>query len=108
MIETADDLAEFFLTEDFAVDCLLTGPSGYSKTIAVILNTTSDPVALYETNVEAPTPHFICRAVDLVDLQRRQLKQHHATIESITYELERVADDQDGKLCVVYLKKPYA
>jgi hypothetical protein len=104
-IETAEDrLLTFFGTEDFAVECLIQGPGG-PQTIPVILNAISDPVTLYDTNVEAPNAHFIARVEDLAVVDRRQLRSYTATIEGLSYGLERLTDDMDGKIVTVYLKK---
>lgn len=107
-IETAADRLEFFQTADFAVDCLLSGPAGFTATIPVIQNTTTDPVSLYETNIEAPSENFSCRVEDLAGVDRRLVKQYTATIPAVggvTYHLERIADDQDGLIANVDLKK---
>jgi hypothetical protein len=105
MIETSDDRLLFFETEDFAVECELTGPAGFSQVIAVILNAMSDPVTLYETNLEVPNVHFIARHEDLAGVNRRQLRQYRATIAGVTYEFERITDDFDGLIVTAYLKK---
>lgn len=103
-IESATDRSQFFDVVDFAVNCAISGP-GYSKVLPVILNAISDQVPLYDTNVEAPRPHFICRAEELADFPRHLIKQFSAVIEGVTYKLERVTDDQDGLILTVYLKK---
>jgi hypothetical protein len=106
MIETADDRLEFFeIDEGFAVECSLSGPDGFTATIPVILNAVTNPVSLYETDVEAAAVHFICRLEDLAGVDLRFVKQYTATIDGVTYQLQRVADDQDGKIPTVYLKK---
>lgn len=106
MIETAVDRLEFFSTADFAVDCFLSGPAGFTATIPVIQNATTDPVSLYDsTNIEAPSENFICRLEDLAGVERRLVKQYTATIGPTTYQLERIANDQDGLIATVYLKK---
>ena len=104
MLETATDRLEFFNTRDFAVDCLLVGPPDYSKTIQVIFNAISDPITLYDTNIETARPHFFCLAEQIADLNRRLIKQFTATLNGKTYELERLTDDQDGLIVTAYLK----
>jgi hypothetical protein len=107
-IETAADRLEFFELEidnGHAVDCSLSGPDDFTATIPVIMNAVTNPVSLYETDVEAAAPNFICRVEDLAGVVRRQVKQYTAIIEGVTYQLQRVADDQDGKIPTVYLKK---
>ena len=98
MIESAADRLEFFeLGEGFAVECSLSGPNGFTATIPVILNAITDPVSLYETDVEAAAAHFICRVEDLAGVDRRQVKAYTASIDGVSYQLQRIADDQDGK-----------
>lgn len=105
-LETAADRLEFFeVDEGFAVQCSLNGPDGFTATIPVILNAITDPVSLYETNVEAASAHFVCRVEDLAGVDRRRVKQYTAGIDGVTYQIERIADDQDGKIPTVYLKK---
>jgi hypothetical protein len=105
MLETAADRREFFSTDDFAVDCIVLGPAGYAKTIAVIFNPISDPVTIYDSNIEAPNVSFICLAADLADLPRRQIRGCTATINGVAYEFQGISDDQDGYLLTVNLKK---
>jgi hypothetical protein len=104
LIESAADRLEFFDTDDFAVNCALVGPD-YTKTIAVIMNAVSEAVTIYDTNIEAPQPHFLCLVEQINDLNRRLVKQFTATIEGVSYQLERISDDQDGLIATVYLKK---
>jgi hypothetical protein len=65
----------------------------------------SDAITLYDTNIETPHHHFLCRAEDLAGLQRGLMKQYAATIAGVTYKIERITDDQDGNTLTVYLKK---
>jgi hypothetical protein len=104
-IETADDRREFFNTADFAVECLINGPAGFSATIPVNRDATTDPVGLYETNVEAPHESFTCRVEELAGVDRKLVKQYTATIGPTTYRIERIANDQDGLIATVELKK---
>lgn len=104
-IETPTDRLAFFETKDFADDCLLTGPAGYRKTFPVILNAITDPVVIYDTNIEAPARNFICRLDDVADVDRRVTKQMRAEILGIQYQIERLVEDQDGNIVVAYLKK---
>src|SRR6185295_3586609 len=102
-LETPDDLATFFDTEDFADTCVITGPDGFSRSLNVILNTGTEAVTLYETNVESPEPNFVCREIDLmtndvIDVRRGFI----ATVRSKEFTIERLAMDQNGT-ATVYL-----
>jgi hypothetical protein len=104
-IETADDrLITFFATEDFAVDCVLNGPGGYTTTIPVIMNTITDPATLFDTMIETPHANFSARFEDVAGVDEKKIKQYQATIEGTTYTLERLTRDQDGYIVTVYLK----
>jgi hypothetical protein len=102
MLETADDLkTTFFDTDDHAEQCVITGPNGFTRTLNVIFNPTTEQVTLYETNVEAPDPSFICREVDLmtgslVDVKRGMT----ATLRGVGFTIERIAMDQVGTATV--------
>jgi hypothetical protein len=104
-IETADDrLITFFGTEDFAVDCVLNGPGGYTATIPVIMNAITDPASVFDTVIEVPHANFIARLEDVAGVDEKKIKQYQATIEGTTYTLERLTRDQDGYIATVYLK----
>lgn len=97
-LETADELrTTFFDTDDFADECVITGPNSFSRTLNVILNTPTEPVTLYETNIESPEPSFVCREVDLmtngvVDVKRGMT----ATVRGLEFTIQRTAMDQAG------------
>jgi hypothetical protein len=100
-IESPDDLASFFETDDFAVECVITGPDDFEKTLNVILDAITEPVDMYgDTNVEVSNHHFICREADLVNVKRGMT----ATVEGRAYTIARIAVDQVG-VATVYLKK---
>lgn len=108
-LETPKDLATFFDTDDFADECVITGPEPdeesedeqFTRTLNVILNTETEAVTLYETNVESPSPSFLCREVDLmtagvVDVRRG----YGATVRGKAFTIERIAMDQAGTATV--------
>lgn len=99
-LKTAEDLAAFFDPEDFADECVITGPNAFTRTLNVILNTGTEPVTLYETNVEAPNPSFMCREDELVDVKRGMT----ATVRGKAYKIERIAFDQ-ADTATVYLSE---
>jgi len=102
LIETAEDLAAtFFDTDDFAEQCVITGSGGFTRTLNVIFNPTTEQVTLYDTNVESPDPSFICREADLmtagvVDVRRGMI----ATLRGVGLTIERIALDQVGTATV--------
>ena len=97
----AEDLSSFFDTDEFAVECVITGPGDVDRTLNVILDPVTEAVGLYgDTNVEASNHHFICREDDLVDVKRGMT----ATVEGRAYTIARIAVDQVG-IATVYLNK---
>jgi len=104
-IETADDrLQTFFQFRDFAIECVLSGPAGYTATILVIRNAISDPVTEFDTTIEAWHEHFIARVEDVAGVDESKIKQYTAALEGETFTLTRITHDHDGKLVTVYLK----
>jgi len=97
----AEDLSLFFDTDDFADECVITGPDDFEATINVILDAVTEPVGIYgDTNVEASNHHFICSEDDLVDVKRGMT----ATVQGKDYTIARIAVDQVG-VATVYLNK---
>ncbi len=95
----AEDLSTFFDVDDFADECVITGADDFEVTLNVILNTGTEQVGLYETNVEAPTPNFACATSDLVGVKRGMT----ATVRSKAYKVERLRQVEDGATSVVEL-----
>ena len=109
-IETDEDLDEFFDTEDFADECVITGANDFSRTLNGILNTGTEAVEFAGViNVEAPNPSFVCKESDLDGLGPFQeggpvKKGMTATVRDKSYKIERIANDQQG-VSTVYLSE---
>ena len=102
-----EDLAAFFDTDDFADECVITGPEveepavQFTRTLNVILNTDTEAVTLYDTNVESPSPSFHCREIDLMTAGVVDVKRGYtATVRGMEFTIERIAMDQAGTATV--------
>jgi hypothetical protein len=104
-IESAADRLIFFEPKEFADTCDLIDHLGARVTIAVIFDKVTDPVTLYETNIEAPNPSFTCRVEDLAFVIEKEIKTYRAELRGVSYKLEKIEDTQDGFISRVFLKK---
>lgn len=85
-----EDLDIYFDLDGFAVECLInTVPP---RTIKVIFNSPTESLGLYEANVEAAAPYLKCQSADIAGVKRGRT----ATINAVTYTIERVAHDGNG------------
>ena len=66
-IESADDLSDFFLTDDFGVVATYTAAGESAATINVLFDAPFDSVPLDtgEVNVESNTPTCLCQTTDV-------------------------------------------
>jgi len=110
-LETSEDILLFFDTDDFADECVITGPETdppedqFTRTLNVILNTETEAVTLYDTNVESPSPSFLCREVDLMTAGVVDVKRGYTvTVRGLEFTVERIAMDQAGT-ATVYLSE---
>lgn len=92
-VETPDDLAAFFSTDDFAVQANITDGDDFDIDINVIFDNSTEGVGLYsDTSVEAANPQFEAATVDLVGVKRGMV----VTIASKAYTVERIRKIGDG------------
>ena len=92
-VETPDDLAAFFSTDDFAVVANITDGADFDIEINVIFDNSTEGVGLYgDTSVEAANPQFEAITAELFGVKRGMV----VTIASKAYKVERIRKVGDG------------
>jgi hypothetical protein len=94
----AEDLSQFFDTRDFAVAATLHLAGGVTRAVDVIFNDPSQEVTVYDTAVEAGSPHMQCLKSDAAGLARG----NPVDVGGGTHTVVRIADDGTGVVTVYF------
>ncbi|HYY95280.1 MAG TPA: hypothetical protein VE713_12245 [Pyrinomonadaceae bacterium] len=85
-----EDLSRFF--EEFAVEAVFKRAGAPVATANVIFNDPSQPVTVYETEVEEPAPFLLAPAAALADV----LREDAVAVNGADYTVERIRPDGTG------------
>lgn len=109
--ESADELDEFFDTDDFATRGVITSDA-FTKTLNVIFDADTEEVSPFpETDIVAVKPSFICKNVDLADVEPGMTftmpdLEAHEDGYGKTYKLTpRIVSEGGPQTSRVYLKE---
>lgn len=99
----AEDLTQFFDTDDFAVAAVIKQPDGtVVRTANVILDTpTQEEILLGGGKVTAQTPKAVGRTTDLGDVQRN----YTLTVVSTVYAVTGPSEDDGTGVSTLRLRK---
>ena len=94
-----ENLDQFFDTDDFAVDAVITLTNSSTVAVKVIFNTPSQSVQIYNTDIEFDKPFCEIKTSDLNGVKRGNA----ILINSVNYKIEKIVDDGTG-VSTLYLK----
>lgn len=99
-IESADDLDEFFDTDDFATPAAVAGPNDFTKTINVILDLAGEETGAYgDSIIDTVEPSFLAKSIDIADVKKGyavtfpELEPHEDGYGK-TYKVEKFRKDE--------------
>lgn len=87
-----EDLSQFFETDDFAVEAVITLPDSSLRTVKTIFNTPSQSVEIYDTNIESDAPNLTVKTADLTGVKTR----NSINVGGTDYLIEHISHDGTG------------
>lgn len=94
----AENRSQFFDTRDFAEVATLHLAGGATRAVNVIFNDPTQEVTLYDTAVEAGSPHMQCLKEDVSGLARG----NSVDVGGATHKVVRIASDGTGLVTVYF------
>lgn len=87
-----EDLEDFFDLDEFGTEAVFTTAPSVTKSIVVIFNDPTQPVEMYDTQIEAEAAFLHCKASDLNGIRRG----NPVTVEGNNYTVNRITRDGTG------------